>query len=242
MNRLIASLCVLALLTNLAGCKHEQPTYTVCLLDISKSITSDGIQDEFKAMDSLVDRMQRGDRLTLIPITGNARNDTSGHIVRLKVPSQRMAFDSDLKSFRKQAHGDIARMRDWQVAHPGNRTDILGALQLAQQELDSGQLSTTDLIILSDFLEDDGNWNFAKDHALASAANACLLADITAKRLNVALRSTHLYLGRLRSRDSAALPSSRLDAVDAFWGELLNNVGQPVVIHDDGVGSLLNRK
>ena len=43
MSRLIIFLFVLAVLINLTGCKHEKPTHTICLLDVSKSITPDGV-------------------------------------------------------------------------------------------------------------------------------------------------------------------------------------------------------
>ena len=77
------------------------------LVDVSKSITPDGVKYEFKAADDLVDTMHRGDRLTVIPITGNALTDTSGHILRLAAPTERQAYDYDLKAFRQKAHERI---------------------------------------------------------------------------------------------------------------------------------------
>ena len=58
----------------------------------------------------------------------------------------------------------------------------------------------------------------AKNHDLASAVSAGHLTDSIAKSLNVTLKDTHVSLSRLRSRDSADLPASCLDAVDAFGG------------------------
>jgi len=238
MNRLIACACLFALLISMGGCKHEQATSTICLLDVSKSIDPNSIRDEFAAMDRLVDRMHRGDRLILIPITGNARNDVQGHIVRLVAPDRRAAFDSDLTAFRKQAHEEIGRMKDWASSHPGDRTDILGTLQIAQQEIASEPQANARLVILSDFIEDDGRWSFAKDQSLASAASARRLADTIAMQRNGPLRDIPMYLGRLKSRDRAALSASRLDAIDAFWKELLGNQRQSKSIHADGAGSL----
>jgi hypothetical protein len=93
-------------------------------------------------------------------------------------------------------------------------------LQVAEQEINSADGTTTKLIILSDFLEDDESWNFAKNDKLASSANARRLADTMATHETPTLNSPHIYLGRLQSRDSATLSTSRSDAIDTFWGEL----------------------
>jgi hypothetical protein len=205
-------------------------------LDISASIYPDAVKDEFSAMDELADRLHRGDQLVIIPIAGNARTDVQGHIVRLQVPEQRTAFDSDLVPFREEAHQEITQLRNWAMSHPNAHTDILGTLQVAQQETDERQADDTRLIILSDFIEDDGKLNFSTDQDFGSVALALRLADRT--RCPMKLQFSSVFLGLLRSRDSERLSASRLDAVEAYWDELLKLPNQQIAIHTDGIGSL----
>ena len=233
--RSLASLPRLLLLA--VGCrKAAPPDQYVCLLDISASIYPEAVRDELAAMDKLADNLNRGDQLVIIPITGNARNDVQGHIVRLHVPEQRTAFDSDLAPFREEAHQEIAQLRNWATSHPSALTDILGTLLVAQQEVAERQADTTRLIVLSDFIEDDGKWNFSTDQNLGSVVLALRLSDRA--RCHVELQFSSVFLGQVRSRDSERLPMSRLDAVEAFWDELLKLPNQQIRIHTDGIGSL----
>jgi hypothetical protein len=227
----------LFLLMFASGCHNQlPPSRYIFLPDISASIYPESVEDEFGAMDRLVDHLHRGDQLVIIPIAGNARTDVQGHIVRLQVPEQRTAFDSDLGPFREEAHQEIARLRNWAISHPSARTDILGTLQVAQQEGAGGEEGNTKLIVLSDFIEDDGKWSFLRDQDVGSVAPALRLADST--RCHVKLQFSSIFLGHVRSRDSEALSTSRWDAVEAFWGELLKLPNQQIAIHTDGIGSL----
>jgi hypothetical protein len=219
------------------GCrKQPTPSRYIFLPDISASIYPEAVRDEFAAMDELAGRLHRGDQLIIIPIAGSARTDVQGHIIRLQVPEQRAAFDSDLVPFREEAHQEIAHLRNWAMSHPSAHTDILGTLQVAQQEVAGGQLGDTKLIVLSDFIEDDGKWNFSTDQNLGSVVLALRLADST--RCHGTSQFSSIFLGHVRSRDSEALSSSRWDAVEAFWGELLKLPNQQIRIHTDGIGSL----
>jgi hypothetical protein len=222
-----------------AGChKATPPSLSVCLLDISASIYPDAVRDEFSAMDNLADHLHRGDELVIIPIASNARNGVQGHILRLHAPEERAAFDTDLAKFHQEAHVEIAVMKDWATLHPSAHTDILGTLQVAQQEVTSARAGNVKLILLSDFLEDDDKWNFVTDKALESAALARRLANSASLRSK--LRFSSVYLGQLRSRDGAVLSTPRWDAVAAFWSELLNHSGQQQTVHMDGIGSLMD--
>jgi len=224
----------LLLLVN--GCRNQLlPSRYVCLLDISASIYPEAVRDEFAAMDELADRLHRGDQLIIIPITGNARTDVQGHIVRLTAPSQREAYDSDLTAYRQQAHAEIASLRDWAMSHPGAHTDILGTLEVAQQEIGPDSLNVK-LILLSDFLEDDGRLNFVADKDLGSIPFARHLAGSV--RFEPQMQCSSVFLGHLRSRDGEGLSMSRLDAVDAFWDEFLKLPNQQTRIHTDGIGAL----
>ena len=146
-----------------------------------------------------------------------------------------MAFDGDLTKFHEEAHEKIAELRAWAISHPSVHTDILGTLQVAEQEMEPAVCGTK-LIVLSDFIEDDGRWNFATDQALGSVALARRLAD--SARLHQKVPFSSAFLGRVRSRDSERLSTPRRDAVEAFWGELLRQSKRQGLIYADGIGSL----
>jgi hypothetical protein len=205
------------------GCHRDQPkpTCTVALLDISGSIYTEEVDREFAEMRTLAGRMHRGDALILIPITGNARNDTPGHILRLVVPQSRTAFDSDLSAFRKKADADIAAMEDWAKRNPALHTDILGSLEVARQQAEPLQAVNAELLIFSDFLEDETRYNFAKDQTFANVSGARVLADDLARNRLSPFCAISVHLARLRSRDRAAVSTARLEAVDAFWNDTL---------------------
>ena len=131
MNRLavIASVMLLPAL----GChiNSTKPTRTIALLDISGSIYPEEVDREFDEMQKLASILKRGNELILIPIMGNARNDTPGRILRLAAPASRTPFDSDLVAFHKQAGVEIAGMKDWAKRNPTKHTDIFGSLEIA---------------------------------------------------------------------------------------------------------------
>lgn len=219
MKTRIANLCVFVLLIALCGCKREPQRDIVLLLDTSQSITPDSVRDEFKFAEALVDRMHRGDRLTIIPITGSAISETPGHVLYFSVPVHREAYDHDLVVFRQQAHEQIQAMRDAAVAHPSKRTDIFGALDLAQEALtaDADKGRNKALIIFSDFLEDEGTYHFVTDKELADGRSVAMLAGRLREEHGLQVTDAHVYLGSFVSTDMGRLTSPRQRAVQAFW-------------------------
>lgn len=234
MTRTITILVYLAAaLLGLGGCHRQPAVHTICLMDISRSIDRQSIRAEFAAADRLVDRMGRGDELDLIPITGNARNELEGHVLHLLAPTERQSFDSDLTAFRADSHKQIAAMAGWAFLNPPGRTDILGTLDFALQDGGSATSSRLRLIVLSDFLEQDGALDFTKDPRLVSVAKAKTFADSLAKNSKVRC-SCPVYLGRLRSNARHGLSRRRQDAVDAFWAELLGTTQNRTSIRNNG--------
>lgn len=59
----------------LIGCAHRQPTTTFGLIDTSLSLSPCAQQAALNVVRGQIQRMGRGDRLILIPVTGNAQND-----------------------------------------------------------------------------------------------------------------------------------------------------------------------
>jgi hypothetical protein len=163
----VTILLILLLASGMLGCSRQQQSrHIVILPDVSGSIERDSLQQAFKAIDEMVGHLQRGDRITVIPILGDAQAEASGRIIRFEVPNKRTAYDADLRSFRSQLSASLQQMQEAAIAHPGPKTDILGSLALAEQELDAQPTSSQILIVLSDFLQDDGEIDFEKDKEL----------------------------------------------------------------------------
>src|ERR1017187_3422334 len=139
MNRIIAvrstlPTMVVALILPLVACSHRTPEATVEVIDTSLSITPRAKKAALDAVQDQIAHMQRGDRLVLIPITGDAANDSGGRVLRLSAPTRRETYDTDLRRFYEQARKQwiawVSSLDPYQ-----SRTDILGALDVAQQEL-----------------------------------------------------------------------------------------------------------
>jgi hypothetical protein len=182
--------------------------------------------------------MGRGDRLILIPITGDAQNDAGGRILRLSAPTERETYDTDMRRFQEQAQKQFTA---WEVSldKKQTHTDILGALDAARQEFAVlPKNSNRKLIVVSDFIEDDGTYNFVSAASLASPARA--------RQLATRLREEHIFtmqgvtpcLGRLESSDFAPLAAQRKESVRAFWTEYFAAGSQPTEIQFDGTGIL----
>jgi hypothetical protein len=222
----------------LTACSHRVPTATVEIVDTSLSITPRAERAALDAVRNQIGRMQRGDVLVLIPIVGDARNDVDGRILRFQAPVRREAYDADLGRFRADAQ---KRFVAW-VASPdlyASMTDILGALDAARQEIASFPAgSSRRLVVVSDFLEDDGTERFVRDKAIATPAYARELAARLRAEHGLALPGVSLCLGRLESSDYAQLSEERKEAVTAFWSTYLAGSGQQPEIRFDGTGML----
>ncbi len=233
----LRSFC-LATLILLSGCSHPAPKATVEVLDTSLSITPRAEHAAENAILDQISRMGRGDRLILIPITGDAQNDAGGRILRLLAPTEREAYDNDLRRFHAEAKKQYAAWLASLDPHQ-MRTDILGTLDVAQQEFAATPKNADRrLIILSDFLEDDPSYRFVSSPQLASPGRARALAVVTRTDRGFALPGVPVCLGRLESGDFAPLSPHRKEAVRAFWAEYLDDRGQAPALRFDGTGIL----
>lgn len=222
----------------LVACAHHAPVTTVDVIDMSLSITPRAERAALSAVGDQISRLGRGDRLVVIPITGDAQNDAGGRILRLQAPVVREPYDADMRRFRENARKQFAAWVATVGADPG-RTDILGALDAARQELSAlPKGSNRRLIVVSDFLEDDGSYNFIRDAALANPARARHLALRLRAERGFALSDVTLCLGRLESGDFAPLSEVRKEAVQVFWTTYATQSGQTPQIGFDGTGML----
>lgn len=229
-------------LTCLLACTHHAPNATVELIDTSLSITPQAEEATLNAVKGQIVHMQRGDLLILIPITGNAENDAGGRILRLQAPTQRETYDTDLRRFRDDAQKRFAAWAATLGAEPC-RTDILGSLDAARQELAATPKDDARrLIVVSDFLEDDGQFNFATARALANPRAAHELASHLRGLHLFAVDGAQVCLGRLESVQFEALSPSRKDAIRAFWMTYLSQAGRTPDVQLDGVGMLTEKE
>jgi hypothetical protein len=220
------------------GCSHRAPDATVEVIDTSLSITPRAEKAALDAVQAQIGHMQRGDTLILIPITGDAANDGGGRILRLSAPTQRETYDTDLRRFQEQARKQFAAWIASLDKHQ-SRTDILGALDAARQEfavLPNGM--NRKLVVVSDFLEDDGTCRFVSAGSLANPGRARDLAAHLREQNGFTLHGVPLCLGRLESSDFAPLSAQRKEAVQAFWEAYFAAGGESTQIQFDGTGIL----
>ncbi len=220
--------------------KQEQvPRYVVVLLDVSASIEPEAQKEALASIEALAGRLERGDRLTLIPITGDAATQSSGRILRLERPTKREAFDADLGKFKHEIETAIETLKVQQLKHPGAMTDIMGSLRVAGEEIamDHNPHRAT-IIVLSDFIEEDSALNFNDDPNLANKASAELLGEKIAKTNLVGIDDTPVYLGLLRSKELKKLPKNRRQAIDAFWLKYLSTLRARAYFAIDGIDVL----
>jgi hypothetical protein len=227
-----------ALLLFVTACSQRAPIVTVEVIDTSMSITPRAEHTARSAVGTQISRMGRGDRLILIPITGDAENDAGGRILRLTAPTNREPYDTDLRRFQSDAQKQFVAWATSLDPHQ-KRTDILGTLDAARQEFAAiPKGSVRRLIIVSDFLEDESSLRFVSAPQLANTARARALALMLRSERQFMLADVPVCLGRLESSDFAPLSSQRKDAVQAFWTAYLTERDRPPELHFDGTGML----
>jgi hypothetical protein len=229
---------VLALLPFVTACSHRVTVVTVEVIDTSMSITPRAEHAAQSAVGNQISHMGRGDRLVVIPITGDAQNDIGGRILRLTAPTERESYDADLRRFQVEAQKQFAAWVATLDQHQ-TRTDILGTLDVARQEFAATPKgSERRLVIVSDFLEDESEYRFSSAPQLANAGRASALALVLRSKRNFAQPNVRICLGRLESSDFAPLSALRKDAVGSFWIAYLSEKDRQPELHFDGTGML----
>jgi len=232
MKKLLSLSLVLA--TLLGGCKVATTSEDIFVLDVSQSIDADAEQQMFVVVEDAAKQLHRGDTLSIIPITGNAEAELQGRTLRYAVPSaeDRQAYDADLPKLNAQIRGDLERIQADALAHPGKRTDILGSIRVALKVFSDKQTDKR-LVVLSDFIQDDDQYNFRKDSRLATEEDAVTFGEgIVLPKVNHPL--VEVVLGRLRSNEFSALAPTRQRAINAFWGKVM----APAEVDPDGTGAV----
>jgi hypothetical protein len=231
---------LLALTT--ACSRPPKPLFGTSILDLTASITPEGTTDMFGAVEAMLQVLHRGDSLAIIPVTADEQTQATGRVLRFNLPSlhEREPYDQDLHRLIASTHSALQALKTSTLKAPYPYSDILGAFDLAAEELASRPPTETQVLLcLSDFVQDDNRFNFKCNPALADHPSAHDLAEKLARQNKHTFRpATPIYLGLLPSTDFAPLSHERRQAIQDFWIEYLALLGGKPLFVVDGPGLL----
>jgi hypothetical protein len=234
---------VLALVLGLpvACSTRKQPvTHHIVVADISGRIEPASRHEMLEGIAAFAVTLRRGDKLTVIPITGDAEADSQGRILQFAVPTRREPYDEDLRRFGAQVRERMVQLTSEAERAPGDHTDILGTLDIVADEIRSSPAGESlDVTFLSDFIQDGCGFDFNTDPRLGSQGRAEALAHQECQQ-HVA-RPTAVNLGLLRSRDLARLSNQRRRNIQRFWKSCMEARGLTPELHIDGMSLLRGR-
>jgi len=241
-TRKLAAITILSLLAISCGRSNHQRLALAYVIDMTASVDTDAIKQAFAAIQPLLNSktLKRGDSITIIPITGDTLTESQGKILRIHLPENREVYDSDLTNLAKDVEEKLKHMQSEATANPYQHSDILGAADLAAEELSTEKGNVRKVIvILSDFIQDDAKFNFNTSPDLANDRTAIALAKKLSANHRDEFAKTTLYLGMLRSKDLKKMPNARREAVKTFWREYFKaGSAQSVALAIDGPGKI----
>lgn len=224
------------------GPKKRHRLAIAFVVDLTGSIEQQAIREALGSLSPLFDnkKLQRGDSIYIIPITGDTLTQSQGKILRIHLNENRQVYDSDLTNLANDVKEKLERMQAEAIANPYQHSDILGAADLAAEELsiEKGKVRKV-IVILSDFIQDDSKTNFNTCADLANENAGRQLAKRLSERNSGQFAKTTVYLGMLRSKDLKKMSNARRSAVQTFWREYLKLQGvQSLSLAIDGPGQL----
>lgn len=203
---------ILTVVMMLSGCWQDHPRTVVVLVDATKSIDQAEYERCRVELKRLTLRLGRGDRLVLVPITGEPQELLGHRIVHIEIPAERVPYDSNVKKAKVEAEKQIEQFLNGLPEIQAKQTDIIGALRATADEFRG---DGSELIILSDMAEDDSEIRFPIAPEFATSKSAEALAERMAR--HDMLRGVEVKVGILKSFDLERMPQQRRDAVEAFW-------------------------
>jgi hypothetical protein len=211
------------------------------VLDITASIDPVAEAGMFASVDSLARHLHRGDSLAIILVTEDVQANAPGQVLHYEVSRTREPYDADLNKLAATMHVDLEAEKRAALAHPANQTDLLGAVSLAAEQATARPgAGRYVLLILSDFLQDDREFDFSRVAQLTDAQRAAKFAEEMAHSREQRLPAgTLAYMGLLRSHDYASLSKGRRQALETFWMRYLTLLGAQPAFATDGPGLLI---
>jgi len=239
-NSYICALAIFVLLIAACGKEQRESLCLVCIIDLTRSLETESQREAFDAIQSTLKEMRRGDRIAIIPITGDAMTQSQGRIIRFQLSDRREAYDEDLRRFSQEVAERLQHMRDEAANSPYNHSDIMGAVRLAGEELASARSGARRaIVLLSDLLQDDAQYDFKRDTRLASNEAAAKFAALLPRDQEQALQNSAVFLGLLRSVELKNVPQTRRAALQTFWREFFTRQGAASVRSaTDGAGQM----
>jgi len=195
----------------LSACWTEKAKTVVVLVDATMSIDPAEYERCNVELRRLMERLGRGDRLVLVPITGEPQELLGPRIVHIHMPKERVSYDSNLKKARAYAAKQIEQFVTDLPAIQAKATDIIGAMRAVQNEFGAN----VELVILSDMVLETAELCFPTAPELAHPKSAEALAEQLARR--DLLRGTKVKVGMLKSFGLEKMNAPRREATQAFW-------------------------
>src|SRR5687768_14998981 len=108
----IAALTALSIVLALGCRSRHTPQVLVVILDLTASTDSDGRAVAFESLQRWFNQkmIRRGDKIVVIPITGDALTETQGKILRFEISQNRATYDEDLRSLATKVHDSLEKM------------------------------------------------------------------------------------------------------------------------------------
>jgi hypothetical protein len=206
----------------------------VYVVDASGSVPPEARLASIEAIERHMTKMERGDRIAVMPVTGSIYGETLGRVLRFELSATRQSYDSDRRKLLREMRD---RVSEFAVSVSAQRrgsqfTDLLGTFELAVEELENGGV----LVCLSDFVQDDAQFNFKRDRRLARDETAKNLARELAEPFGARLVGTDVHLGAVPSSDVAVMSANRRRAIQQFWITFFEAQGATVQWATDGPG------
>lgn len=240
MQCLVVVLCLCLCL--FSGCGPKNNLHLVYIIDLSSSIEPEARAEAFSAMQQVFERQQleRGDTISIVPVTGDALADGQGRVLRFVISERRAAYDADLRRIAREAISRLQEMQSASAAQPYTKSDILGALNTAVEEFANAEDGERKVIVvLSDLAQDDARCNFSRSPHMANERVAREFAATLVQGREQMLSGTAIYFGLLRSTDMRQMTVARREAVQAFWVEYCRRANAASVsIATDGPAQL----
>lgn len=231
-----ASALIIAAAMAAASCSTQASSgrHVVYLVDSSASVTAEARARAVESFEGALQSLQRGDKVAVVPITGDVHGETLGRVLRFELSTRREPYDADRRRLVRDIH---ERLPDFLASvSPSTRTDLLGTLRLAAEELQSAPVRV--LVCLTDFVQDDAQFDFNTDRRLASERSAKAFASELGDGFVERFAGVHVYLGSMESTDLTSLSKSRRAAIQAFWVTYFEAQGANVQWATDGPGHL----
>jgi hypothetical protein len=239
------ALCSLSLLSACHYPWQATPTeHHVYFVDVTASIVPVAQAQAMQAIEEQASQLRHGDCIAVVPIMGDSDAVPGDVIVRKCVPADRLSYDQELTDFRDDLHQALAAQSRQLAQRRAGKTDILGAVRIAEQEfaLDKPNTRKT-LLIYSDFIEEDGTRNFLTSPDLATPEAAERLARTLASDPMTGCANppmdwskVRVFLGNIQSTETANLPEKRKEAIRRFWMAYFTSLHAHPFFAADGPG------